>query len=290
MDLRVVATRHQMRASGCRQAGRFTGPGELGHEHLADQRLRSRIRGVVHHETAGAEDAFQPASERIGNAATFGVRLPQIRHERGTELGGGEQRLEFVESLGDGPIELNRGHWSGIACRSTRKRHGARFEGCIEDRTRTDLVPVVILGVNPEDGDCRHSVFAPDALGEFERRQRLEQGEEGPSEQTRLLTREDRHGLVLGQCSGRAESGGRSPPALLLGGQDCRNFVPTPRLRLRPADGVYPGRRLCGVARKKGFDRSKVVRVVGRKPTDPGELSYVYRYGGRGLGGAARLK
>ena len=43
----------------------------------------------------------------------------------------------------------------------------------VEHRTRADFLPVVILGVDPEDRDGRHVVVARDLLGELDRRQRL---------------------------------------------------------------------------------------------------------------------
>ena len=43
----------------------------------------------------------------------------------------------------------------------------------IEDAARFHLVPVVILGVDPEDGDRRHVVLGPHALGELDGRDRL---------------------------------------------------------------------------------------------------------------------
>ena len=68
---------------------------------------------------------------------------------------------------------------------------GARRQRLVEDRTRPDFVPVVILGVDPEDGDGRHVVVARHLLGELDRRQRLEQREERAAEQARLLAGDD---------------------------------------------------------------------------------------------------
>ena len=66
---------------------------------------------------------------------------------------------------------------------------GERLHVGIEDAARLDLVPVVILGVDPEHRDRRHAVLGAHLLGEANRGQRLQQREEWSAEETRLLAR-----------------------------------------------------------------------------------------------------
>ena len=67
------------------------------------------------------------------------------------------------------------------------QRHRARRQLLVEHRTRSDFVPVVIFGVDPEDGDGRHLVIARHLFGELQRGERLEQREQRSAEEARLL-------------------------------------------------------------------------------------------------------
>ena len=65
---------------------------QLAREHLADERLRRRIRRVVDDQAARSPSTcFEPAAERVGHAGARRVGAPQIGQQRGAEFGGRQQ-------------------------------------------------------------------------------------------------------------------------------------------------------------------------------------------------------
>ena len=91
--------------------------------------------------------------------------------------------------------------------------------------TRPDFVPVVIFGVDPEDGDGRHLVVARDLLGELERGERLEQREQRSAEEPGLLAGDDGDRLAIGEQRARFAGARRRLAPLLLRGDHARDVV-----------------------------------------------------------------
>ena len=106
---------------------------------------------------------------------------------------------------------------AGSLARRGRQRDGARRQRSVEDRTRSDFVPVVILGVDPEHGDGRHAVIARHLFGQLQRGQRLEQREERTAEKPGLLAGDDGDGAAVGELPGGLARARRRAAALLLG-------------------------------------------------------------------------
>src|SRR3954471_23057625 len=128
---------------------------------------------------------------------------------------------------------MNRGDRSGVAAAARRERDRLWRERWVEHRTRADLVPVVILGVNPENGHGGYTVVARDLVGKLQCRQRLEQREHRAAEQTRLLPGDDRDGALVGELSRGVLGPGRGAAALLLGSDHAGNVRAAPIVRLR---------------------------------------------------------
>ena len=106
--------------------------------------------------------------------------------------------------------------WSaGLRAGSAMACEGQRL---VEHLTGPDLVPIVILGVDPEHGDARHPMLARDARRELKRGERLEQRERRPAEQSGLLAGDDGDRLRVGERL----RGGNAPPAARRGGAAAR--------------------------------------------------------------------
>src|SRR3954452_21250282 len=123
---------------------------------------------------------------------------------------------------------MNRGDRSRVAAAARRERDRLWRERWVEHRTRADFVPVVILGVNPENGHRGYAVVARDLVGKLQRRQGLEQREHRAAEQSRLLPGDDRDGALFGELSAGVLSSGRCAAALLLGGDHPGNVLAAP--------------------------------------------------------------
>ena len=148
----------------------------------------------------------------------------------------------------------------------------------VEHRTRSHFLPVVILGVDPEDRDRRHLVVARDLLGELERRERLEQREQRAAEEARLLAGDDGDGAAVGEQARRLARARRAPvaaPAELA--MTAAISVAAAIVRLRARDRVRPRGAIGRIAGKKRRDRSEVVGVVGGEPPDPRKAPNVDR-------------
>ena len=88
-------------------------------------------------------------------------------------------------------VESDGRDGNGIGARSGGKRNGSWGKVSVEDRTRSDLFPVVIFRVDPENGDGGNLMIARDLVGELERGDGLQQREQRPAEEPRLLAGDD---------------------------------------------------------------------------------------------------
>ena len=135
----------------------------------------------------------------------------------------------------------------------------------------------MIFRVDPENGDRGHLVLFGDPFGQFERRNRLEQGENRPAEQTRLLTGQYRHCLGIDELLGLVTCQGRRAASVLLGREHGGNLATLPGVTLRGGDGARPRRSVSGVAGKKRRDGVEVEGVICREPPDPGKAAEIHR-------------
>ena len=127
----------------------------------------------------------------------------------------------------------------------------------VEDGTRPDFFPVVILGVNPEDGDGGDVVIARHLLGKLERGERLEEREQRSAEESRLLTGENGDRSLIGEQPRRFAGARRRLTPLLLSGDDGGDVVAAAVVRLRSRDRVRPRRpigRIAGEERRDGAE------------------------------------
>ena len=271
VHLRVVAAGGEIRSGERRQFHRLPRHRELAREHLADQRLRRRVGGVVHDQPAVAEDLFQPAAERLRHAAPRRVGAAQAVDQRAAEFGRGQELLDLVEHGDNRLVQGDGGDGGGFGAGPRRQGDAARRQRFVEHRTRPDFLPVVVFGVDPEHRDRRHLVVARHLLGELDRGQRLEQREQRAAEQPGLLAGDDGDRLAVGeQRAGLARARRRAAP-LLLSGDDRGDFVAVPVVRLGPRDRVGPRGAVRRIAGKKRRYGSEIVRVVGREAADPGK-------------------
>jgi hypothetical protein len=118
-------------------------------------------------------------------------------------------------------------------------------------------------------GHGTHVVVAPDALGEADGRDRLEQREERAAEEAGLLTGDDRDGAGVGQGAGGGEGVRRGLAALELRSQDTGECRPLARLVAGGRDRRRPRRGLRGVAVEEPRQLPEVEHVVDRETPRP---------------------
>src|SRR5207249_9250279 len=131
--------------------------------------------------------------------------------------------------------------------------------------------PVVVLGIDPEDGRSGDAVIARYLVGELDRGQGLEQREQRTAEEPGLLTSDNRDGARIGEGSARFTRARRRLTLRLLGRNDRGDLVPPAGVRLRARDRVGPRRAIGRITRKKRRDGAEVVRVVSGEPANPGK-------------------
>ena len=122
--------------------------------------------------------------------------------------GGG--RLAVERQAGNradtGPFDVGRGHRVGRLV-------------VVEHRAAAHFLPVVVLGIDPEDRHGGHAVRGGDVAGQLDGGNRLVQRVERPAEEPGLLAGEHGHGGRSFEGGGGLERGGRSPPGGQLRGR-----------------------------------------------------------------------
>ena len=274
-DLSVVAGRDERLPGTARQSGRVAGLGDLGREDAGRQRLGRRIGRVVDHQAVRPEHGLDPAPEGLGHAAAGLVGGAQPVEHVGAELGLGQQGGQRVERGRDVRGEGEAGDGTLAGAGQVGQTDGLGLERRVQDRTAGDLRPVVILGVDPEDGHHCDAVIAFDGRGQFHRRQRLQQREERAAEQPGLLSRDDDAGRRVGEPRRVVARRGRRLARRLLSGDQAGQCLRLATRGLRSANRVGPCRGVGGVAGEEGRDLLVRERVVGRQAPDPRELADV---------------
>jgi hypothetical protein len=145
----------------------------------------------------------------------------------------------------------------------------------VEDTARFHLVPIVVFGVDPEDGDCRHAMRVSQRVREFNRRQRFQQGEQRAAEQPRLLPCDDGNGLRIAEARGRGPRFGGCAAPLLLCLKDVGDRVIRSRVRAGSGNRLRPRTRVARIAGEEIRDFRVIERVVGNERPDPRKPSDV---------------
>ena len=210
--------------------------------------------------------------------------MAQRRQQRFPELGGGKGLGQVSECVVNAVVESDGGDRYGIGAGTGGQRHRPRRQFAVEHGTRTHFLPVVILRVDPEDRDRRHLMVARDLFGQFQRRQRFQQREQRSAEESRLLTRHDRHGSSIGEQARRLSRAQRRLTTFLLSSQDRSDLRSAAIVGLGPRDRFGPCSSIGGIAGKKRRNGSKIVRVVGGQTADPREPPNVDRNANMDIG------
>ena len=146
---------------------------------------------------------------------------------------------------------------------------GQRLHLRIEDVTRLDLVPVVVLGIDPEHRDGRDPVLGLYLFRKANRGEGLQQREERSAEEPGLLTGDEGDGLRIPESGGCRGRGFRRPAAALLSQDEIGDRGTLTGKALSSSDGVTPGRRILGIAGKEVGDARMIEDVVGGETPDP---------------------
>ena len=186
--------------------------------------------------------------------------------------------------MSDAGVQKQGGDGSLAGAFGFGKREGVGLEVRIEHRTLRDFFPVVILGIDPENGHDLRLLLARGAAGELDGGDGLEQREEWAAEGARLLAGDDGDGVALDELLGGLARGWRSAASSLLGGKDTGDGGARPGHRARSGDRVGPRlsrRRIAGVERR---DLGEIEGVVPGQRPDPAETAHVDRCAGRTVG------
>src|SRR5262249_61800527 len=122
----------------------------------------------------------------------------------------------------------------------TPQRARPRLELGVEHRTASDLFPVVLLRLDPEERNRGSALLALGPARELKRADRLEQRIERSAEGAGLLAGDDRDRSRIGETPGGGAGRGGRAALLLLRPDDLGDADAIARLRLRAADGVAP--------------------------------------------------
>ena len=167
---------------------------ELTRKELRDEGFGRRVGRIVDDQAVGAEDRFDPLREGFGHAGARSIRTAQRGHQPVGELGLAEHRGELVQAVLDAFIQDQRRDRSFFGSFGLRKGDRVRLEARIEHRTACDFLPVVILGVDPENRDDVCLLLPAGLARELNRGDGLEQREQGAAERAGLLARHDGNG------------------------------------------------------------------------------------------------
>src|SRR5262249_42515714 len=142
-------------------------------------------------------------------------------------FGRGQDAVEFVECGRHRLVECDGGNRRRVFATSLARRECDRSgrELAVEDRTRSDFIPVVIFGFNPEDWYRRDLEVARDLVGELSGRERFEEGVERPAEEASLLACHDGHCTWIGKLPRGAQRPFGCSTAALLRREDVGDLL-----------------------------------------------------------------
>jgi hypothetical protein len=207
--------------------------------------------------------------------------LPVAEAERASdrlaEFGSHEGLLQLVGRAFDRRVETDPRDRDLVRALRSRQRDRSILEVGVENVAGTDLVPVVILRIDPEHRHGRHAVLGCDAGGELDRRDGFEQREERTAEESGLLAGDDGDGARIAQARRGLFGGfGRSAGAELRHSR-AGHLIALPRMSLCPRDCGAPRLRRGRASGEERLDAWKVPGVLAREPPDPREPPHVDR-------------
>jgi hypothetical protein len=106
------------------------------------------------------EHVLHPAAERLRHAGGRRVGTPQLCEHAGAEFSLWKDAFELVDGGVDRVVQADGRDRRGIGAGTRRQRHAPRRHLGVEHRTRSNLFPVVIFRVDPEDRHRRDDVIA----------------------------------------------------------------------------------------------------------------------------------
>ena len=272
-DLRVIAAGRQCSTGFRCQARRFTGVLDLAHEHAGRQRLRCGIRRIEHDEPARPEHALQPSAEGLRHACSRLVAAAKIVEELRREFRCGERCLQLGQGSGDRVVQPYPCHRPACAPGMLP------IEIDRSPRSTSRTLHVFTSSQSWSSASTQNtatagtSMFGPDAFGQLQRRQRLEQREKRATEQSRLLTGDHGHRSRVGEGGGSGERIRGCITSSLLRLKDLDERVALPSVTRRARDGVAPCQRVSRVSGKEVRQARIVECVVGCEASDPGETA-----------------
>ena len=256
--------------------------GKLVREDRGHQRLGVLARTVVDDEAHRPEPRLEQAPEGFRHRAAVGVGPRQRLDDVGRELGRRQRRSDVVERCRRPRVEqqLRDRRLAGASQFRHRDRVRVVFSG--QDGRRRDLVPIVILAVDPEN---RHDWRPRPCLerpGHLDGRERLEQGVKRSAEKACLLPGDDGDGVRVAEAPDVGDGRGRGAAPDLLPLDDVGDAGPWAGMGLGSRNRVGPGRLLGGIAGVEGRKRREIVRVRRGQPTHPRQRPEVDRSAGNG--------
>ena len=270
----MIAAVHQPLAGRARQPRRRAAQLELALEYRLHQRLGRRIRSIEYDQSVAAEQCVEPAAECRGDPRAGRVCSGQSVQRGSGKLRRRQRLAQLVETLADRRGQTHRRHRQA-RLRRRAQVEPAQLELAVEHAARADLVQVVILGIDPENGHGRDAVVGLDAARQRNCGERLEQREERTAEQTGLLPGDDGHRAGIRQASRSLQRRGRGVPRAQLGGRHAGRLARTAGGSVPRLDRTAPACRRGRIAGKERREPLEGVAVVARQRRCPGEAAEI---------------
>jgi hypothetical protein len=122
----------------------------------------------------------------------------------------------------------------------------------------------VIFGIDPEHGDSRHAMLGAHLFGKTNRRDRLQQREQRPAEETSLLSGDDGDRLRIDELTCRIDGRVRRAASTLLTVKQVDDRLSFARELLRSGNRLTPCGGIGRIASKEVGDARVVEDVVSR--------------------------
>ncbi len=187
-----------------------------------------------------AEQRLDPAGERISHADPRPVGGAERFEQPGRELRLRQCGCQLVERAADTFVELERSDRPFAGAVRRWHRHRPRLQLRVEDGDAGDLLPVVILGGDPEDRHDRRAERLRRTARQLNRADRLQNRVERSAEYPGLLAGDDGDGFGLGEKSGSGLCGLGCLAASLLRGDCRRHLITIPGLSPDPCADLAP--------------------------------------------------
>ena len=234
VHLRVVAGLLQLARALADARGDVGGAARgLGVERRGEA-LEARVRRVEQDEAVVAGERREQAREGFAEGAARPVALAHEPREVGDELARRQQRQQARGRLLHRLVEEDAADGLALGVEPGREADAGEAPVAGDDLGRVHLVPVVVLGRHPEDGDGLGAA-GRQAGGELDGRERLVERVERPREEPDLLARHDGDGLGAAQALDVGERLGGSAPRLVRRGEGVAERAARSHVRVEHA-------------------------------------------------------